>query len=95
MNKDLLMKKEEFIRTVRSLRHLGGNYRLGDFASAHPRAYAAVVAVAALVGYAFLVLFPFLSVAALFKLVAVAQAVPFTVDSKRIRSGWGEYAPVR
>ena len=81
MNKDLLMNKEEFIRTVRSLRHLVGNYRPGQFALAYPKAYVAVVTAAALAGYAFLLLFPSLSVAALLKLVAVAQAVPFTLDS--------------
>jgi hypothetical protein len=35
-----------------------------------------------------LLLFPFLSVAALFKLVAVAQAAPFTVDSFSQGLGW-------
>ena len=80
MNKDLLMKKEELIRILSSLRHFGGNYRLGDFALAHPRAYVGVVTLAAFTGYAFLLSFPFLSVAALFKLAAVAQTVPFTID---------------
>ncbi|WP_455211677.1 hypothetical protein [Kaarinaea lacus] len=76
-----MINKEKFLHPVHSMRTVARNYRLHHFALAYPKSYFTLVLAAALAGYGFLLLFPLLSIVALIELVAVAQSVPFTINT--------------